>query len=194
VYNKENEPNDAVRQATPQTAKGYSEGGFDSDRNGVISLASDSYLNVHEAVVTMLPSEDLTEVTWNLMNYEDQSSNNIPDSKLDAQTEIKIMNRPSALYAIHRIIEAESHSVITALPFRALEGDPWQYQIPTASDTQRLLLPVPLLEVNDLRSSPVLNESSFIRVSDPPVSITRDSDWMIFSKDLVAETATRSYS
>jgi hypothetical protein len=139
----------------------------------------------------MLPSEELIEVTWHLMNYEDQSSNNIPDSKLDTQTEIKVMNRPSDLHAIHRMIEAESHSVITALPFKALEGDPWQYQIQTA---KHFLLPVPLLEVNDLRSSLVLNENSFIRVPDPPVSITRDSDWMIFSKDLVTETAIRSYS
>jgi hypothetical protein len=34
VYNKENEPNDEIRQATPQTT----EGGFDSDHDGVISL------------------------------------------------------------------------------------------------------------------------------------------------------------
>jgi hypothetical protein len=73
--------------------------------------------------------------------------------------------------------------------FKALKGDPWQYQIPTARDGQYSLLPLQLLKVNDPRYPPVLNESSFIGVPDPSVTTTGESDWMIFSKDLDTETA-----
>ena len=41
VYSKENEPNDVIRQVTPQTMDGYPDQDFDSDSNGVISPTSD---------------------------------------------------------------------------------------------------------------------------------------------------------
>jgi hypothetical protein len=103
-------------------------------------------------VVDFLREALPTEIVWNEI-HNDCENDSILNSK----------DGPSS----KTIREEVLHDCDT---FKALKGDPWQYQIPTARDGQYSLLPLQLLKVNDPRYPPVLNESSFIGVPDPSVT------------------------